>query len=116
MATATAVEAQHFDEEPKPTLGDRLRRSRKNAGISTESMSESVGRGTKTISRWENDDTIPSWTEIEKWAAVTRVRVGWLATRCPQCSAVIGTNPTRLILIVVVTLVVAFTFGGIFIR
>lgn len=38
------------------TVGDRLRRSRKTAGLSAQQMAVHMRRSRNTISRWENDE------------------------------------------------------------
>jgi transcriptional regulator with XRE-family HTH domain len=64
--------------EPQFTLGDRLRRARKNAGLKSKDMAAHFARDVNTVSRWENDETHPSWAEVRDWAETTRAPLAWL--------------------------------------
>lgn len=38
------------------------------------------------------------------------------ATRCPNCAAVIGVDPARILMIVIITVAVFLLFGGVLIK
>ena len=79
------------------TVGDRLRRARKNRGLQGREMAELLVVDPNTISNYENDNTkIPS-AKLRKWAEVTGVPIDWLqhgvgvpeeqASRSSRCTA-----------------------------
>lgn len=65
---------------PVWSLGDRLAKSRKMAGIRPEEMAARLGYSRKTskMSRWENDHEIPRMAVIVAWAQITGVDAEWL--------------------------------------
>lgn len=60
------------------TLGDRLRRARRYAGLQSSDMARALGVSLNTISNWENDHFIPRYAMIVAWAEVTAVPVSYL--------------------------------------
>ena len=60
------------------TLGDRLRKARRFAGLTAVDMAEHLRLSANTISNWENDNTVPTRAAVLVWAARTGVPVAWL--------------------------------------
>lgn len=54
MLDRMSQQAEHI---PAWTLGDRLRKARTAAGITTDEMARDIGRTVRTISNYENDST-----------------------------------------------------------
>jgi transcriptional regulator with XRE-family HTH domain len=64
---------------PSMTTGDRLRRARKAAGISSAQMAKLLSVDPNTISNYENDKTTRyPGTRMRAWAEITGVPVEWL--------------------------------------
>lgn len=65
---------------PEWTLGDRLAKARRFAGLEQEDMAERFGKSRATISTWERDEAQPRkmMEVITKWAEVTGVDPAWL--------------------------------------
>jgi transcriptional regulator with XRE-family HTH domain len=63
---------------PVWTLGDRLRKARSQAGITSEQMAATIGTSRGTISNYENDHTDIPVKAIMKWSALTGVSLEWL--------------------------------------
>jgi transcriptional regulator with XRE-family HTH domain len=60
------------------TLGDRLRKARQHANVSTEEMAADVGRTVHTISNYERDFTRAPLLVIRQYALRTGVPLTWL--------------------------------------
>ncbi len=60
------------------TLGDRLHKSRKVAGISVEQMAQHLGVSRNTITNWEKDEPRPKRHVVLAWADVTGAPIEWL--------------------------------------
>lgn len=60
------------------TLGERLAKSRKVAGLTQTQMAELTGIGKRSIVRYEDDEAVPSLPRLLKWANVTDVPISWL--------------------------------------
>lgn len=70
---------RHTTTIPSMTIGDRLRRSRKAAGIKSGQMAVLLSVDANTISNYENDRiTNYPMTRMRRWAEVTGVPVDWL--------------------------------------
>jgi transcriptional regulator with XRE-family HTH domain len=65
---------------PEWTLGDRLRKARLYANVSTEEMAEDIGRTIHTISNYERDFTKAPLLVIRQYALRTGVPFEWLLT------------------------------------
>lgn len=67
---------------PEWTLGDRLRKSRQNAGISTALMAEHFNKSEQAINAWEKDTRTPGrlLTILAEWAELTGTDYTWLVT------------------------------------
>ncbi|MCA1569279.1 MAG: helix-turn-helix domain-containing protein [Chloroflexi bacterium] len=65
---------------PTWTLGDRLRKSRMDAGFDQENMATHLGVTREAISKWEQDASQPRnlLRVVERWAELTKVPTGWL--------------------------------------
>lgn len=60
------------------TVGDRLTKSRRVAGISVEDMADHFGVNRHTIGRWEADKTKPTKAVLMVWAQITDCPLEWL--------------------------------------
>ena len=52
------------------SIGGRIRKARKNLGISQESLAETLGVSTQAVSTWERDENVP---ETKKLLAISQV-------------------------------------------
>lgn len=65
---------------PEWTLGDRLRRARRSAGLQRKDVADALGVSLSTVQSWENDtnrpkDLLETARELEE---LTGVDAGWL--------------------------------------
>lgn len=60
------------------TTGDRLRKTRTLAGMSTGEIAEALGVSRNTITRWEHDKVTPRQRDLIAWGAITGAGVTWL--------------------------------------
>ena len=60
------------------TFGQRLKNLRRDAGFSQSDLSERIGVSIQSISKWENDNTMPDISQIVPLAAVLGVSTDWL--------------------------------------
>lgn len=65
-------------EDPKWTLGDRLRKAREQAGLDQGQLAEQARIGRGTISAAENGRRRPSAAVVSMWALTTGVSRQWL--------------------------------------
>lgn len=92
--TATSLRdftSRYDDDErriPEWTLGDRLTKSMRLAGLSASEMAEVFGVGRETISRWINDRGRPKPMYLMLWATGCGVDLEWLETGTPSAEAV----------------------------
>lgn len=65
---------------PEWTMGERLAKARKHAGLDQEEMARLFGRSRPAISAWESDKSQPRnmLRMVEKWAEITGVDPAWL--------------------------------------
>lgn len=65
---------------PEWTLGDRIRRARRNAGMDRLALARKLGVSRQTIGFWENDETQPRrFAEtLDLLAEITGVDRDWL--------------------------------------
>jgi transcriptional regulator with XRE-family HTH domain len=61
------------------TLGDRLHKSRKAAGVSVEAMAKALGVSRNTVTNWETGRAVPRRGAVIAWAQVTGAPFDWLA-------------------------------------
>lgn len=79
---------EEFPGEPQWTLGDRLAKARRHAGLEQGEMAEKLGVSRAAVSAWENDHNKPNRGEWDllsltaRWAELTGVRLEWLRSRC----------------------------------
>lgn len=60
------------------TLGDRLAKARRMAGISSEEMAERLIRTRSTVSNYEHDRTRPTLAVLRAWSEATGAPLDWL--------------------------------------
>ena len=70
---------------PEFTFGDRLRKAREHAGVSTDEMAAVLEVSARTIGNYENERTPVKGPVIKEWAMRCGVPVEWLRS---------GTVPT----------------------
>lgn len=63
---------------PVFTVGDRLQKSREEAGITVEQMATHLGVSKSSVSNYERDVTEMRPSKLGEWADVTGVPVWWL--------------------------------------
>jgi transcriptional regulator with XRE-family HTH domain len=65
---------------PEWSLGDRLAKARRFAGLDQDQMAEKFGKSRATISTWERDESQPRNFQrvIEQWGEITGVDPAWL--------------------------------------
>ncbi len=71
--TATAITGI-----PDWTLGDRMGKSMKAAGVSRKTMAKYLDVGISTISTWTGDHIKPNKQTLRLWALRTGVPLEWL--------------------------------------
>jgi transcriptional regulator with XRE-family HTH domain len=69
---------------PTWTLGDRIRKARRDAGLTAEQMAATVGVSAKTLTRWENDETAPRVDDLVRISAACQVPTFWLVEADPR--------------------------------
>lgn len=65
---------------PRWTIGDRMRKARIYAGMSTDEMARDIGRTRRTISNYESDSTHAPVLVLRQYAVRTGVPLSWLRT------------------------------------
>ena len=73
-----AAAAPIWHSMPMPTLGERIRKARKAAGLTQEALAERVGVKQPQVPRWEKNLTIPSLEHLKSVAEVLDASVAWL--------------------------------------
>ena len=64
---------------PEWTLGERLAKARRSAGLSTTVMAQRLGfKSKRTVERYEADQQAPMDAVVLAWASHTGVPIGWL--------------------------------------
>lgn len=71
---------QESTRVPEFTFGDRLRKAREHAGVSTDEMAVVIDVSGRTIGNYENDRTPVRGPVVKAWAMRTGVPVEWLLT------------------------------------
>lgn len=64
---------------PTWTLGDKLHKARKDAGLQTSDMAALLKCSRNTITNWEAGRTAPNPATITLWAQITGVPPAWLS-------------------------------------
>jgi len=84
---------------PEWDLTDRLRKSLRDAGMTTGGMAGYLGVSRQTINNWTAGKITPGIASLRAWAMVTRVPFEWLQSGgfrmlnpdgvrpCPVCAA-----------------------------
>ena len=75
--------ATQVTEGPVWTLGDRLYKARKQAGLTQHDMAERMEVSRASVSNWENDEHRPYRRSLRQWATITGVSVEWLQRGSP---------------------------------
>lgn len=65
---------------PQWTLGDRLRKAREHAAISSQQMADALDLSRNSITNYEHGRTRPSTLVLRAWALATGVPLEWLRT------------------------------------
>lgn len=65
-------------EPPTWTLGDRMAKARKTAGIGSTEMGERLGVTRTSVGNWESGRHVPSPIVLRVWAEETGVPLWWL--------------------------------------
>lgn len=60
------------------TLGQRIQKGRKEAGLSQEELAEQLGVSRQAVSRWENDNGYPEMEKIIRLSQIYQVRLDYL--------------------------------------
>lgn len=74
------------------TLGDRLAKARKMAGLSQQDMADRLFISRTSVNNWENDHNRPTARKVAAWAGVTGVDFVWI-TAGDDGWAPRGSNP-----------------------
>lgn len=61
-----------------PTLGQRIRKTRVDAGLTQEGLARAAGVTLRAVSYWENDARSPSHDSLKRISAVTGCDLWWL--------------------------------------
>jgi transcriptional regulator with XRE-family HTH domain len=65
---------------PQWTLGDRIRKARREANMTMEELAEAIGMRRESVARWERDETVPNVSRLRHIEDVCSVERGWLST------------------------------------
>ncbi|WP_082156361.1 helix-turn-helix domain-containing protein [Cellulomonas sp. A375-1] len=65
---------------PQWTIGDRLRKAREAAGVSTAEFAEAIGVSRNTVTNYERGHVEPRPGALRLWALRTGVPLAWLQT------------------------------------
>lgn len=84
-------------------LGERLKLARDRAGMRQETVSESLGYPTRSLTRWENGKCDPGFEKIARLGELYGVSADWLAgrtsiTQCIRPGMVMIDNAAREVL------------------
>lgn len=60
------------------TLGDRLRKARREAGVTSQDMAELLSASRTTVSNYENGRSEPTATTVAQWSDITGADLVWL--------------------------------------
>lgn len=64
--------------EPEWTLGDRLLRARKHAGLEQSDVAQALGVSRSLVSMWERDMSDPRVGQVRELSDLTGVSYDWL--------------------------------------
>jgi transcriptional regulator with XRE-family HTH domain len=68
-------------DAPSWTIGDRLRKARRTAGLSRDAIAARLGVSVGTVSRYEADLVAPRRPTIWLWAVACDVDPDWIEGR-----------------------------------
>ena len=69
---------EHVDPDvPVWTLGDRLRKARRNSGMGTSAMAARLGCHRNSVLGWETDRVVPPLEVVVRWARATHIPLAW---------------------------------------
>jgi transcriptional regulator with XRE-family HTH domain len=63
---------------PEWSLGDRLAKARRFAGLEQSDLADEWGLSSQVISKYERDKSVPKRVIIKAWALKTGVPLSWL--------------------------------------
>jgi len=66
------------------TLGQKIQKERKEAGLSQEELAEQLGVSRQAVSRWENDNGYPEMEKIIRLSQIFRVSLDHLVGNEPE--------------------------------
>lgn len=84
--------------EPQLSLGERIRKARKEAGLNRRELALAIRVGYQTVGKWERDEQIPDVFEARDVAIACRVPFGWLTCRPETDVLRRGSQATRVAL------------------
>ena len=76
----TTTEHANLDSVPTLTLGWRLRLALDHGDMTGVQMAEHLRKSEKTITRYCHDQSKPGYSDLLRWALLTRVDSDWLVT------------------------------------
>ena len=65
--------------DPTLTLGERIAKARKDAGLDQQGLANMLGVSRPLVSKWERGKSIPDIVQSARLAEYTHVPLGWLA-------------------------------------
>ncbi len=68
---------------PEWTFGERLRKARDEAGLSTDDIARATGKTKRAVTSWESGERIPQFGELrlaKLYSEATGVDYEWLVT------------------------------------
>lgn len=71
-------------EELVWTLGDRMAKARRHAGLEQSDLADALGVSRPLVSKWEHDLREPTAKQVLRWAEVTAVPAAWLLGISPS--------------------------------
>ena len=82
---------------PEWTLGDRIWKARRTAGMEQSDLADACGVSRALVSMWERDQSEPRVSQLEAVADLTGIDFGWLAgmgSRTGSFTSLVGLPPT----------------------
>lgn len=89
------MSTQEAGRIPQWTLGEKLRKAREDAELQQQQLADKIGISRRSVSAYENDDSIPSRPVLLSWALATGVRLRWLKDDAPRTDAEPGGEDTE---------------------
>lgn len=63
---------------PTWTFGNYLWKSRTDADLEQKEMASKLGVSRQLVARWEKGESFPTTRQLQVWAEITAVELGWL--------------------------------------